>query len=102
MTWVRFLTQFSSIVDVMAKSLSSLRVSHGARSVKMKLTNKRVPCLTFEIQLVSGWWYDTHIYGRWFCVFTIAVTLLNYIRLLFYLTASGHEQLAECATLVQW
>ena len=48
------MTHFSSIVDVMAKSLSSLRVSHGARSVKMKLTNKRVPCLTFEIQLVSG------------------------------------------------
>jgi hypothetical protein len=38
----------------MAKSLSSLRVSHGARSVKMKLTNKKSPCLTFEIQLVSG------------------------------------------------
>ena len=56
------MTHFSSIVDLMAKSLSSLRVSHGPRSVKMKLTNKKVPCLTFEIQLVSGLWYEGHVY----------------------------------------
>lgn len=37
--------------DVMAKSLISLRTVTGARSVKVKLTNKKLPCLTFEIML---------------------------------------------------
>ncbi|XP_077257259.1 hus1-like checkpoint clamp component [Temnothorax americanus] len=37
--------------SMFARSLNSLRVT--ARSVKIKLTNKRQPCLTFEIDLTS-------------------------------------------------
>lgn len=37
--------------SMFARSLNSLRVT--ARSVKIKLTNKRQPCLTFEIDLSS-------------------------------------------------
>ncbi|XP_021921492.1 checkpoint protein HUS1 isoform X3 [Zootermopsis nevadensis] len=55
--------------DVMARSLSSLRVSHGARSVKMKLTNKKSPCLTFEIQL-------SELSHSRFCVHDIPVTVI--------------------------
>lgn len=53
----------------MAKSLSSLRVSHGAKSVKMKLTNKKSPCLTFEIQL-------SELSHSRFCVHDIPVSVI--------------------------
>ncbi|PSN30647.1 Checkpoint protein HUS1 [Blattella germanica] len=39
--------------DVMAKSLHSLKGNCAANSVKIKLTNKKSPCLTFEIMLIS-------------------------------------------------
>ncbi|XP_069690158.1 checkpoint protein HUS1 [Periplaneta americana] len=55
--------------DVMAKSLNSLRVSNGAKSVKIKLTNKKSPCLTFEIQL------SELLHSR-VCVHDIPVTVL--------------------------
>ena len=34
------------------KTLSALKVSTNAKSVKIKLTKKLSPCLTFEIDLV--------------------------------------------------
>ncbi|KAJ9574065.1 hypothetical protein L9F63_008591 [Diploptera punctata] len=37
--------------DAMAKSLVTLKSNIGAKSVKVKLTNKKSPCLTFEIML---------------------------------------------------
>ncbi|XP_046409163.1 checkpoint protein HUS1 [Ischnura elegans] len=40
--------------DMLAKPLSSLKFSHTAKSVKVKLTNKQSPCLTFEIELPSS------------------------------------------------
>jgi len=40
-------------VEMMASSLSSLKSSHSVNTLKMKLTKKRVPCLTFEIELVG-------------------------------------------------
>ncbi|XP_067011266.2 checkpoint protein HUS1 [Anabrus simplex] len=39
--------------DSLAKSLNFLKVSQGVRSVKIKLTNKKSPCLTFELELMS-------------------------------------------------
>ncbi|XP_018011321.1 checkpoint protein HUS1 isoform X2 [Hyalella azteca] len=40
--------------DKLAKTLSSLRSSQSTRSLKIKLTKKLSPCLTFEIELPSA------------------------------------------------
>ncbi|XP_012542408.2 checkpoint protein HUS1 isoform X2 [Monomorium pharaonis] len=39
--------------SMFARSLNSLRITTSARSAKIKLTNKRQPCLTFDIDLSS-------------------------------------------------
>ncbi|XP_011156205.1 checkpoint protein HUS1 [Solenopsis invicta] len=39
--------------SMLARSLNSLRITTSARSAKIKLTNKRQPCLTFDIDLSS-------------------------------------------------
>ncbi|XP_076041010.1 hus1-like checkpoint clamp component isoform X2 [Oratosquilla oratoria] len=39
--------------DRLAKTLNSLKSAQSARSLKMKLTKKHSPCLTFEIELPS-------------------------------------------------
>ena len=40
-------------LETVSKTLSVLKVSAAAKSVKIKLTRKISPCLTFEIDLVS-------------------------------------------------
>ncbi|KAJ1528820.1 hypothetical protein ONE63_007197 [Megalurothrips usitatus] len=40
--------------DMLLKALSSVKFSQVAKSVKIKLTNKSYPCLTFEIELPSN------------------------------------------------
>jgi len=42
------------LADNVTKTLSALKVSTNAKSVKIKLTKKLSPCLTFEIDLPSG------------------------------------------------
>ncbi|XP_049767403.1 checkpoint protein HUS1-like isoform X2 [Schistocerca cancellata] len=39
--------------DLLARATANLRTSASTKSVKMKLTNKMSPCLTFEIESVS-------------------------------------------------
>lgn len=39
------------LLGMLARSLSALK--QNARSLKIKLTNKQMPCLTLEIELVS-------------------------------------------------
>lgn len=39
--------------DKLSKTLNSLKSSHAARSLKIKLTKKHSPCLTFEVELPS-------------------------------------------------
>lgn len=40
--------------DMLMKALNSLKFSQVAKSVKIKLTNKTYPCLTFEVELPSS------------------------------------------------
>lgn len=41
------------LTDMLMKALNSLKFSQVAKSVKIKLTNKSYPCLTFEVELVN-------------------------------------------------
>lgn len=41
------------VADNVSKTLSALKVTSSAKSIKIKLTKKISPCLTFEIDLVS-------------------------------------------------
>ncbi len=50
----QFISTSFPILDNVVKTLSALKVSTSAKSVKIKLTKKlSTPCLTFEIDLVN-------------------------------------------------
>lgn len=56
--------------DMLMKALNSLKFSQVAKSVKIKLTNKMYPCLTFEVELPS-----TALHSR-ICVHDVPVNTI--------------------------